>query len=293
MMNGEVLVIRHSAISTMPNLKPILAPAVERYRPAPLLWPPLNIGHRGAAGEAPENTFAAFELALRQGADGIEFDVHLSADGVPVVIHDARLERTTSASGRVGRETAAALRRLDAGSWFNRRFPARARARYAGLKIPLLIEALAWVRQRRCLAFLEIKQGRLTLYPRIEERVLDEIERSGVQPYLTVISFHRPTLGRLRQLDSRIPLGIDFTRPLLAVRRARALRATSVLPHWAFVSPRFIRRAHQAGLRVIAWDADQPQEMKRALVNGVDGVVTRYPALFAELRHSVPGLRSP
>src|SRR6267378_6141215 len=99
----------------MPILKPILARAVERHRPAPLLWPPLNIGHRGAAGEAPENTFAAFDLALRQGADGIEFDVHLSADGVPVVIHDARLERTTSGSGRVGKHTLASLRRLDAG----------------------------------------------------------------------------------------------------------------------------------------------------------------------------------
>jgi len=276
----------------MPILKSILARAAELDRPAPLLWPPLNIGHRGAAGEAPENTLAAFDLALRQGADGIEFDVHLSADGVPVAIHDVRLERTTSGSGLVGRQTAGALRRLDAGSWFNQRFPARARARYTGLKIPLLVEVLAWVRQRKCLAFLEIKRGRLTLYPRIEERVLEEIERSGARPYVTVISFHRPTLRRLRRLDSRIPLGIDFTRPLLAIRRARALRATSVLPHWAFASKRFVARAHQAGLRVLVWDADQPQEIRRALADGVDGVVTRYPALFAELRRSVLRARS-
>ncbi len=276
----------------MPILKSILARAAEPDRPAPLLWPPLNIGHRGAAGEAPENTLAAFDLARRQGADGIEFDVHLSADGVPVAIHDARLERTTSGSGRVGRQTAGALRRLDAGSWFNQRFPARARARYAGLKIPLLVEVLAWVRQRKCLAYLEIKQGRLALYPRIEERVLEEIERSGARPYVTAISFHRPTLRRLRQLDSRIPLGIDFTRPLLAIRRARALRATSVLPHWAFASRRFVARAHQAGLRVLVWDADQPQEIRRALADGVDGVVTRYPALFAELRRGVLRARS-
>jgi glycerophosphoryl diester phosphodiesterase len=210
-----------------------------------------------------------------------------------VVIHDARLERTTSGSGRVGRQTSGALRRLDAGSWFNQRSPARARARYAGLKIPLLVEVLAWVRQRKCLAFLEIKQGRLTRYPRIEERVLEELERSGARPYVTVISFHRPTLQRLRQLDSRIPLGIDFTRPLLAIRRARALRATSVLPHWAFASKRFVGRAHQAGLRVLVWDADEPQEIRRALAAGVDGVVTRYPALFGELRHSVLRVRSP
>src|SRR5437667_11152942 len=77
--------------------------------------PWLLFGHRGASGEAPENTFAAFELALKQGADGIEFDVHLSSDGVPVVIHDARLERTTNGTGLVGAPSLPALRRLDAG----------------------------------------------------------------------------------------------------------------------------------------------------------------------------------
>ena len=67
-----------------------------------LIWPPLIIAHRGASGEAPENTLAAFELALRQGAGGIELDVHLSSDGIPVVIHDPRLSRTTSGKGWVG-----------------------------------------------------------------------------------------------------------------------------------------------------------------------------------------------
>jgi len=99
----------------MPALTPILKRVLER-RPAPLVWPPLKIGHRGAAGEAPENTLASFDLALRQGADGIEFDVQLSSDGVPMAIHDARLARTTSGSGWVWEHRASVLRRLDAGS---------------------------------------------------------------------------------------------------------------------------------------------------------------------------------
>src|SRR5271165_2737923 len=90
--------------------------------PTSLVWPPLKIGHRGAAGEAPENTMASFELAWRQGVDGIEFDVQLSSDDVPMVIHDARLRRTTSGSGWVFEHRASVLRRLDAGSWFNRRY---------------------------------------------------------------------------------------------------------------------------------------------------------------------------
>lgn len=264
-------------------LRPLLQHAIGRLRPAPLHWPPLNIGHRGAGGEAPENTFAAFELALRQGADGLEFDVHLSADGVPVVIHDARLERTTSGHGRVREHTAAALRRLDAGSWFNRRYPSRARTRYAGLKIPLLSQVLAWARERRCLAYVEIKEGG-DLYPGIEAKVLDVIDRTGSGDLTTVISFDFPTLRRLRQLNSGIPLGIDFNRPMRALRKAQSIGARTLLPHWAFASGRLIRRAHEAGIRVVVWDLDQPRRMRRKIADGVDGIVTYYPSRLEEIR---------
>jgi glycerophosphoryl diester phosphodiesterase len=257
---------------------------IRRNRGAkPLVWPPLIIGHRGAAGEAPENTLAAFELALRQGADGVELDVHLAADAVPVVIHDARLERTTSGRGRVGDHTLAALRRLDAGYWFNRRYPAKALPRYARLKIPTLAEALAWVRERNCRVYVEIKQGRVVPYPGIEDKVLEEIDLAGVRSRATVISFDLATLRRLRRLDSDLALGIDFTRPLLAVRRARALRATTLAPHWAFASRGFIRRAHRAGIWVLVWDLDQAAWMRRKISDGVDGIITRYPAKLAEI----------
>lgn len=243
---------------------------------------PFNIGHRGAAGEAPENTMAAFELALRQGADGIEFDVHLSADGVPVVIHDWRLERTTSGSGRVSDHSVAALRRLDAGSWFNRRHRRKARGRFAGVKIPLLAEVLKWVREQKCQAFIEIKQ-RAQNYPGVEEKVLDEVYRQGVAERATVLSFDVPTLRRIRQVDCRISMGINFTRPLLAVRRGKTLGAAILGLHWAFVSRHFIRRAHGAGLQVFVWDLDRPRWMRRRIADGVDGIITNYPARLAEV----------
>ncbi len=273
----------------MAVLRPLLQRAVERFRPAALRWPSLNIGHRGAAGEAPENTLAAFELALLHGADGIEFDVHLSADGVPVVIHDPRLDRTTSGSGWVREHNVAALMRLDAGSWFNRRYRRKASARYVGLRIPMLAEVLAWVREQKCLAYIEIKEGG-KVYPGIEAKVLAEIARAGTDQLATVISFDFPTLRRIRRMNSRISLGIDFTRPILAIRRAKAVRAASVLPHWAFASRRFIRRSHQAGIQVLVWDLDQPKWMRRKIIDGVDGVITRYPAKFTEIRAD-PGSR--
>jgi glycerophosphoryl diester phosphodiesterase len=267
----------------MAIIRPLLERARERRRLLPLVWPPLNIAHRGAAGEAPENTLAAFELALRQGADGIELDVRLSADGVPVVIHDPRLERTTSGSGWVHEHRASALRQLDAGSWFNRRFPSRARYRYAGQRIPLLWEVLAWTGERKCWAFVEIKAGAET-HPGIEAKVLAEIERAESRALTTVISFDLATLRRLRQIDSRISLGLDFTRPLLAIRRAKSLQATTLLPHWAFASRHLLRRAHREGLQVIVWNLNQPRWMRRRIADGVDGIVTNFPARLAEIR---------
>jgi glycerophosphoryl diester phosphodiesterase len=247
-------------------------------------FPRVNvIAHRGASGDAPENTVAAFELALEQGADGIEFDVHLTRDNVPVVIHDARLERTTAGRGRVSDLTAVALSRLDAGSWFNRRFPQRARAEYAECRIPRLDEVLNWIRARGCTAYLEIKQPR-PRYRGIGEKVLEEIYRAGVEQKVTVISFHLPTLRRIRRLDSRMALGIDFVRPLLAVARARVIRAETLLPEWRFATRRWIVRAHRAGFKVVVWGLDAPRWMQRRISHGVDGIITSFPAVLRGIR---------
>jgi glycerophosphoryl diester phosphodiesterase len=247
----------------------------------------LNIGHRGASGEAPENTLASFDLALRRGADGIEFDVHLSSDGVPVAIHDARLERTTSGGGLVSALPVSVLRRLDAGSWFNRRYPARANNRYAGLRIPTLAEVLKWIRKRNCLAFIEIKLA-AARFPSIEEKVLEEIYRVGVAPLSTVISFDLPTLERVRRLDSRIAIGLDFSRPVLAVRHASSIGASSLLPHWALATRAAIQRAHQAGFRVIVWDVNAPVLMRRKILDGVDGIITSHPVRLADVLKKHP-----
>jgi glycerophosphoryl diester phosphodiesterase len=223
---------------------------------------------------------AAFELALRQGADGIELDVHLSSDGVPMVIHDPRLGRTTSGHGWVSEHRANALRRLDAGSWFNRRFPEKARHRYVGAKIPLLSEVLAWAGQHKILAFVEIKRGRSS-YPGIEAKVLEEFERAGIWGRATIVSFDLATLRRVRELDSYLSLGLDVSRSLLALRRIRSLEGNAILPHWAIASRRFIRRAHGHALRVFPWTVDRPAGMKRMIADGVDGIITNYPSRLA------------
>jgi glycerophosphoryl diester phosphodiesterase len=268
------------------TLSPILKRGLDRH-PNPLAWPPLKIGHRGAAGEAPENTLASFERAWRQGVDGIEFDVQLSSDNLPMVIHDARLRRTTSGSGWVWEHRASVLRRLDAGSWFNRRYRLRARERYAGARIPLLAEVLQWVKARQCLAFVEIKDYRQGA----AAKVLQEIERAGLWHLVRVVSFDLPSLQQARELSEQARLGLDFSGRLLPIRRALTLGAEALLPHWAIASRGLIRRAHHAGLQVISWTVNYPLHMRRKILDGVDGLITNYPARLTEVLERIEQTR--
>lgn len=270
-----------SKIATMPIRTLDAAAAPEK--PVRSCARPLIIAHRGAAADAPENTLLAFDLALDRGAEGIEFDVHLSSDDVPVVIHDPRLDRTTSGCGRVRDRKSTALRRLDAGTWFNRRYPSKARAQNTGLKVPLLREALAWARERNCRVFVEIKEGG-DVYPGIEAKVLDEIARVGIAPLCTVISFNFPTLERCRNLDRSLRLGIIFSRPVHALAQARAISAASLHPHWIFSSPRFVRHTHRAGLEVVVWGIDRLEPLRKQIASGVDALITEHPARAADLR---------
>lgn len=251
---------------------------VQKQQEKALLWPPLQIGQRGAAGEAPENTLASFDLALKEGAEGIALDVHLSSDGVPVVICDARLSRTTPARGRVREKQANTLIQLDAGSWFNRRFPSRAKRQYSRESIPLLFEVLHWVREQKCMALIAINRPT----PEAEAKVLKEIDRAQVRDLTRVIAQNLPGLRRLRELDPKINLGLHVSNRPPGLDKAKALGAEVLLPRWTAVSPSFIHRAHQASMLVIPWTVDSPGQMRRTLLEGVDGIITNYPARLAE-----------
>ncbi|HTV54452.1 MAG TPA: glycerophosphodiester phosphodiesterase family protein [Terriglobia bacterium] len=260
---------------------------LEKINEEPKTWrrggSPLIIAHRGAAAELPENTLEAFELAWRQGADGIEFDVQLSSDDVPVVIHDPCLDRTTSGCGRVRNYAAKDLKRLDAGSWFNERYPSKTRPQNTGLRIPLLAEALEWVQERNCRAFVEIKDGG-TACSGIEARVLEAICQARVLHQTTVISFDLAVLKRCRELDPSIALGIDFPRPLHALSKARSISAVSVHPHWMFMSSRSVACIHRAGFQVLVWGLDSETPITDVMKSEVDGLMTDRPASAVELR---------
>ncbi len=168
---------------------------------------PLIFGHRGTTVRAPENTLAAFDCAAQAGADGVEFDVHLSADGVPVVIHDATLDRTTTGSGPVGALDAAALERLDAGSRFGPGF--------VDQRLPTLAAVLARCRSHGLAINIEFKPaGSTAAHEKLVAAVIAEIERSwplAARPdSLICSSFHPEILALLKQARPHWPRGLLF-----------------------------------------------------------------------------------
>ena len=241
-------------------------------------WPdlrrPLVVGHRGASGYAPENTLASFELALEQGADAVEMDVHLSRDGAVVVIHDEHLDRTTDGRGLVLQHTLAELRRLDAGTWFDPRF--------SGQRIPTLAEVLEWAAGRARVA-IEIKNGPL-LYEGIEAKVVELLDRHGMRERALVISFDHHALRRVRDLDPAIATGVlYFGRPLDPTPLARAVGAQVHEPHWSIVTPEDVAVAHAAGLRVSTWATSDPDVLRQLVEVGVDGIATDHPDVLVRL----------
>jgi len=214
----------------------------------------LIIGHRGAAALAPENTLAALAKGLAC-ADAVEVDVRLTADGVPVVIHDATLERTTNGAGRVGDRTVEELRSLDAGD---------------GERIPTLDEVLALVKGKSLL-LVELKE------PEAAEPALAAIRESGHRNVL-VVSFHPEALSRSRAEHKTVKTGLIIRNAgEEPVARAVSIGAAALLPRFDAASHDLVGAAHRAGLSVFVWTLASHEEYRRAAAIGADGVATNDP----------------
>ncbi len=233
--------------------------------------------HRGASAEAPENTLAAFRLAEEAGADGIEMDVHLTRDGHPVIIHDDTVDRTTDGRGRVQWLSLRQVRRLDAGSWFAPEF--------AGEKVPILEEVLAWAKGRLRLN-LEIKAsaaGRAVL-----ERLRDFPDCQVV-----ISSFDHSLLEELRRKAAELPLAflIDSRHWRRGLKRASACAAESINPRFSLVSQPLVASSHRLGLAVYPWTVDDGQVLRRLRRAGIDGIFSNCPAQARQALHHPSGRR--
>lgn len=228
----------------------------------------LNIAHRGASADAPENTLPAFQAALAAGADALELDVHMAADGALVVIHDITLGRTTNGRGFVGRHALADLRRLDAGSWFGPRF--------AGTAIPTLEEVVALVRGRARL-FVELKAGS-DFYPGIEAAAVQRLREGGVLRETVVMSFDHPALLAVRSAAPEVERAALLEgRPADpgGVAAAAGAKGLALEHQWVTARERALTTA--SGLRLYAWTVDDEDEMRRLAGLGLDGIITNHP----------------
>ncbi|MFD3666405.1 glycerophosphodiester phosphodiesterase [Streptomyces sp. NPDC058659] len=246
--------------------EPVAHPAGKAAAPAA----PTVIAHRGASSAAPENTLVSDEVARRGGAKWIENDVQPSKDGVPYVLHDSTVDRTTDGTGAIRSLTAARLDELDAGSWFA---PA-----YAGARIPTLAAQLADLRARGGYLLLEIK-GR---HNHAEvARIVRDVREQSMSSRVFVQSFDIPTLELTRELAPELPLGLlraTLDADPVALAEDLGLTAYNVSDAALATRPQVVRDLHAAGVAVNVWTVDKPARWKALTALGVDGIITNRPA---------------
>lgn len=242
------------------------------------LLKPSIFAHRGASAHAPENTLAAFELALKHGADGIELDAKLSSDGDVIVIHDANVDRTTGGQGRVKDLTLKDLRSLDAGVFFSHQFK--------GEKIPLLEEVFDSVGKR---TFINVE---LTNYnsPRdhLVESVCMLVKKFGLQNRVIFSSFLASNLGRAKSYLPEVPCGLLALGGLLgAWPRSFGFafgNYDALHSYLKNVTHQQIQRVHRLNRRIHVWTVNDREDMSRLFQWGVDAIFTDDPQLAVQVR---------
>jgi len=270
----------------------------------------LNLAHRGANTDAPENTMAAFRRAVEVGASGLEFDVQLSKDGSVVVIHDEKLERTTSGSGLVKDYTLQELQHLDAGSWFGEEF--------AGEKIPTLDQVLDQFSSTNLVYNIELKSG-IVLYPGLEEKVIEAVTTRNLEDQVVVSSFNHYSLVTCCELNKEIRTGMLYVaglfepwgyadqvvvssfnhyslvtcRELNKEIRTGMLYVAGLFEPWGYalklgcysVHPLFYHLQHpelvsgfrEHNLAIYAWTVNEPLYMELMVAGGIDAIITDRP----------------
>ncbi|MFI5400013.1 MAG: glycerophosphodiester phosphodiesterase [SAR324 cluster bacterium] len=228
--------------------------------------------HRGNSGEAPENTLAAFRQVLDVGADGVEFDVHLSRDGIPVVIHDEVVNRTSDGNGWVRDMTLAELQRLDVGKWFG--------AEFAGERIPTLEATVGLFRGSALRVNIELKTDRVA-YPGLARAVTDMVRRIGMQRQALVSSFNHLTLLEARTMAPELEYAVLSSDQMLEPwQYVRRYGFQAYHPRGVAVDEELVRRCHEAGIKVRPWVVDDLQLGARLAALGVDALITNHPRRF-------------
>ena len=220
---------------------------------------------------------AAFQSAVEMGARFIETDLQITRDAVVVAMHDSTLDRTTNGHGQIHAQTLEEIRALDAGAWFDSRGPKS----FAGERVPTLGEILRFAQEHDVIFYLEIKSGSTW---GVEHVVVATVRDLSAIARVVVISFDASILDSVYRLDETIMTGFLCDHPLDdMVERAVQLGARQLAPRGDLITPALVKRAHNAGLQVVAWTVNEPEQMLRLKSLGVDGIMTDYPDRLAHV----------
>lgn len=235
---------------------------------------PKIVAHRGFRTATPENTMAAFAAAVKAGAQAIEMDVVMSADGVPVIIHDKTVDKTTDGSGSVGDMTVPELKQLDAGSWFD---PA-----FTGARIPTFEEFASFMVGHPEVEILLEFKGPWNVTE--VEVVFDLVVTHGLVERSMLQSFHPTTIASICEVAPNSDRGVLIeTEPENLIERAVAANIYTINPDvdYLFEHPDLADRVRAAGMKMQVWTANAPEQWERLVALGVDAIITDNPAGLA------------
>ena len=247
---------------------------------------PLIIGHRGASAVAPENTIASFREAIAAGADGIEFDVRLTRDGVPVVIHDSTLHRTAGLPQHIADLPSSDLKSIDVGSWFARKknLPP---GTFANETVPGLRELFTLFESNDLVLCLEMKCDTVAEQAPLAEACCSLIDEYGLKDRVIVECFKLPALEILKQLDPEIKTAAlfepSFSTPSVLldqsiINQATTVGASYLALHYRLARKSLVEKAQLAGLKVALWTVDDPAWVESARAMVIDALITNDPA---------------
>jgi len=218
------------------------------------------VGHRGAAGEEPENTIRSIMRAIECGADFVEVDVRSTRDGVLVLLHDETLDRTTNGSGLLREHTFDKIRNLDAGK---------------GERIPKVDEVLEFVKGK-CKLLLELKEVGW------ERKIFDVVKKKNMLDEVIFISFHKECIENLKEMGARV--GIIFSKkPYEYLRYAKESELELVAPHYRLVNKKFLLIANRYGINVNVWTINDVELMTRFIKLDVFAITSDYPCLLRKV----------
>ncbi|NOX46109.1 MAG: hypothetical protein GXO89_03930 [Chlorobi bacterium] len=236
------------------------------------------IGHRGAAGHLPENTLAGIQQAIDLNVDMVEIDVQMSKDGIVVVLHDKTLDRTTDGKGEVGKLDFGEIRKFNAGARFEG---------FKGFEVVPSLEEVIRLASGKAELLIEIKDGN-SVYPEIEKKIVDLIQKHKAHGWCIVQSFRDDVLFRVHQLDSEIHLH----KLLVWKSRWLPVQFDTKLSHFSYskygfvesfnlqyqrLNPGFVNRTRQKGKTVFVWTVNELTDILKMKDLGVDGIISDFP----------------